>query len=130
MEGRELGREYSPGETICREGELGDCMYVVQSGEVVVSRRVGDGESVVARLGPGEVFGELAAMSRQPRPATVRALGNVRVLALDRRAALLRLHQDPSLALRILQQMSERIRRLDETLPETRMRQMLAKKAC
>ena len=125
----ELGRQYAPGETICREGELGDCMYVVQAGEVVVSRKVGASERVVDRLGAGEIFGEMAIFSRQPRSATVRALGRAWVLPLDRRAALLRLHHDPSLAFRILQQRSERIRRLDEQLSEPRMRGACAEQA-
>jgi CRP/FNR family cyclic AMP-dependent transcriptional regulator len=117
----ELGRQYAPGEAICRQGELGDCMYVVQSGEVVVTRRGEGAGSVLALLGPGETFGEMAVLSRQPRSATVRALGHARVLTLDRRASLRRLHEDPSLASRILQQMSERVRRLDERLPEPKL---------
>ncbi len=104
-------------------------MYVVQSGEVVVSRHVGGAESIVARLGAGEVFGEMAVFSRQPRSTTVRALGRARVLTLDRRASLRRLHEDPSLAFRILQQMSERIRRLDERLYEPKMPSWYAESA-
>lgn len=109
-----LGREYAPGDVICRQGEPGDRMYVIQAGEVDVVREVGQAEVVVGRLAAGDVFGEMAIIERQPRSATVRARGQARVLTLDKRAFLTRVHEDPSLAYRILESMSQRIRRLDE----------------
>ena len=109
-----LGREYASGDVICHQGEAGDRMYVIQAGEVEVLREVGKAGVLVGRLAAGDVFGEMAIIERQPRSATVRARGPARVLTLDKRAFLTRVHEDPSLAYRILESMSQRIRRLDE----------------
>ncbi len=116
MESGALGREYADGEIVCRQGETGNCMYVVQSGRLTVLREDGDKEVVVGELKTGDVFGEMAVFDQQPRSATVRAKGQARVLTLDKRAFLRRVHEDPSLAFRILHQMTERIRRLNDEL--------------
>jgi len=109
-----LGKEYEDQEVICRQGEAGNFMYVVQSGRAVVTHEDGGTESVVGNLAPGDVFGEMAIFDRQPRSATVRAMGSARILTLDKRAFLRRVHEDPTLAFRILERMSQRIRSLNE----------------
>jgi CRP-like cAMP-binding protein len=111
-----LGREYADGDVICRQGERGDRMYVIQAGQATVTREEGGAESVVGELNAGDIFGEMAIFDRQPRSATVRARGAARVLTLDKRAFLRQVHEDPSLAFRILETMSRRIRDLDAEL--------------
>ena len=115
-----LGKEYADGEIICRQGERGDRMYVIQAGQVTVVREDGDLEFVVGELKSGDIFGEMAIVDRQPRSATVRAKGTARVLTLDKRAFMRQVHEDPSLAYRILEGMSRRIRKLDEELSRDR----------
>lgn len=122
MEAGELGRTYQDGEIIIGEGEPGDRMYVIQSGKVAVTRRMNDREVYIAELGKEEVFGEMALFDRDVRSATIRAVGPVRVLSVDKRTFLRRVHEDPSLAFRILQQMSRRIRATDGELTELRER--------
>lgn len=108
-----LGKAYANGEVICRQGEPGDRMFVVQAGEVAVSIQENGSESVVGQLKQGDVFGEMAIIDRQPRSATVRAKGDALVLTLDKRAFLRQVHEDPSLAFKIMERMSLRIRQLD-----------------
>ena len=114
MEEGALGKEYSDGEVICFQGQAGDCMYVIQAGKALVLRQERGTEAVIGELGTGDVFGEMAIFDRQPRSATVKAKGQARILTLDKRAFLKRVHQDPSLAFLILQKMSGRIRRLND----------------
>ena len=111
-----LGRDYADGEVICREGEPGDRMYVIQAGRAAVRRQEGGVDVEVGELQRGDVFGEMSIFDRKPRSATVCAKGRARVLTLDKRAFLRGVHEDPSLAYRVLQEMSQRIRRLDEEL--------------
>ncbi len=76
---------YDPGDVIFREGDPGDRMYAIMDGEVEVFREEADGRVlVVATLGRGQYFGEMALLSHVPRVASVRAIGEVRVAVLGR----------------------------------------------
>jgi CRP/FNR family transcriptional regulator len=87
-------------------------MYVIQEGQVeVVVDKAGE-EVRLMVLDTGELFGEMAIVERQVRMATVRALGQARVLTIDQKNFLRRIHEDPSLAWRVVQTMSRRIRQL------------------
>jgi CRP-like cAMP-binding protein len=109
----DLGRTYRDGEVVIRQGERADCMYIVQEGQVEVVAEAANGDVRLGVLEPGNVFGEMALFSKAPRSATVRALGETRVLRIDKEGFLKRIHEDPSLAFRILQKMADRIRTLD-----------------
>src|SRR4030042_6002307 len=114
MEAGALGRGDADQEVVCRQGERGDCMYVIQAGRAEVLREEDGAGVVVGELTTGDVFGEMAIFEREPRSATVRVKGQARVLALDKRAFLRRVPEDPSLAFHILQRMSSRIRALNQ----------------
>lgn len=116
MEPGALGKIYSNGETIVRAGESGDCMYVIQAGQVEVLQKKGDQEVRLAVMDEGDFFGEMALFEREVRSATVRAMGEARVLTIDKRTFLRRVHEDPSLAYRMVQKMSQRIRKLNAEL--------------
>jgi CRP-like cAMP-binding protein len=114
MDAGALGRVYQDGEVIVRQGDVGDCMYVIQEGqvEVVIEQ---DGEEVhLAVRGDGDFFGEMAIFDREVRSATIRALGPVRVLTVDRRNFLRRIQADPSLAFHIVETLSLLVRELDK----------------
>ncbi|HEX6850838.1 MAG TPA: cyclic nucleotide-binding domain-containing protein [Candidatus Polarisedimenticolaceae bacterium] len=122
MTGGALGRLYGDGEAIVRQGEVGDCMYVVLMGTVEVLREEGARTVRIAELGPGEMFGEMALCEKQPRSATVRAIGEVRALTVDKRTFLRRVQEDPSLAFNVLKALSSRIRTLDIEVARLRER--------
>ena len=105
-----LGRDYADGEVIVRQGDMGDCMYVVQAGAVEVVQNDGNGERRLALLRPGDFFGEMAIFARAERSATVRALGGAKVLRLDKRTLLRRIAEDPLLAMNLLEKLSARLR--------------------
>jgi CRP/FNR family cyclic AMP-dependent transcriptional regulator len=107
-----LGKVYGDGEVIVRQGEVGDCMYVIQEGQVEVVAEQNGEEVRLAVRDAGEFFGEMAIFEREVRLATVRALGQARVLTIDKKNFLRRIHEDPSLAYRLVQTMSRRIREL------------------
>jgi CRP-like cAMP-binding protein len=114
MKEHSLGKLYKDGETIIRQGETGDCMFVIQSGMVlVITQKDGGKEIPIAELGEGEFFGEMALFEKEVRSATVRAQGDVYVLTVDKKTLLSRIQQDPSMAFHILEKMSSRIRELD-----------------
>jgi len=108
----ELGRLYEDGELIVRQGEAGECMYVIQEGEAQILVEQDGKEILVRTAGPGEIVGEMSIFEKEVRCASVRAAGPVRALTVDKRTFLTRVHADPSLAFRIVQSMSRRIREL------------------
>jgi len=116
METGELGRVYRTGETIVRQGEPGQCMYVIQSGQVVVVQEKGQSEVPLAVLNKGDFFGEMALFEREARSATVRVLKDSRVLTVDKKTFLRRIQEDPSIAFRLVETMSRRIRELDQEI--------------
>ncbi len=78
-------KSYAAGQIIFRQGDVGDRVYVVKSGEVEIVRENPDkGETIIARLRDGEYFGEMALLSDAPRNATVRAATKVVALTIDR----------------------------------------------
>jgi NADH:ubiquinone reductase (H+-translocating) len=73
---------YEPGETVFDEGDTGDSLFMILSGQVEVLKRVGSDTQVVSTLGPGEYFGEMALLGRRPRSAGTRALTPLDLLVL------------------------------------------------
>lgn len=112
MEAGELGRELVPGETLFAQGDPGDCMFVIQAGRVEIIVDEGRGAIRIAERGVGECVGEMALFEREDRMATVRALERTRVLTVDRKNLLQRIHDDPSLGYRLIQMLSRRLRQL------------------
>ena len=109
-----LGKVYNDGEEIIRQGNVGESMYVVQSGRVeVVQQRDGGDCHHLAWLEAGDFFGEMSVFEKERRSATVRAAGEARVLKVDRKTLLRRIREDPLLAVNLLKTMSHRIRQLD-----------------
>lgn len=108
-----LGKVYQNGEVILKQGEVGDSMYVIQSGSAEVVEEVGDKTVPLAVLNANDFFGEMALFGSQLRSATVRALGTVRVLTVDKKILLRRIQQDPALAFRLLEHLCQRLRKLN-----------------
>jgi CRP-like cAMP-binding protein len=108
---------------IIRQGDWGDNMFVIQEGqvEIVVEQ---DGQEVrLAVQGAGQPIGEMAIFEQQVRSATARALGQARILTVDKKSLLRRVHEDPSLAYYIMQTMSQRVRELNAMVVRRERRQ-------
>lgn len=78
-------QRFEPGETVFRQGDLGDRIYIVLAGRAEVVRASPGGEQVLAEVGPGEFFGEMALLSSLPRNATVRCMEATTVLGIPKR---------------------------------------------
>lgn len=111
-----LGKVYKDGKVIIKQGRPGECFYVVQSGRVEVLRESEHGEQHLANLEPGDFFGEMAIFEKEVRSATIRAVGEARVLKVDKKTLFRRIKEDPLLAVGLLKKMSHRIRNMSEQL--------------
>ncbi len=111
-----LGRLYKKNGVIYSQGDTGDCMYIVLSGQVEIIRREGSSEYCLAVLNEGDFFGEMALFGYPIRTATARAVESASVLSLEKKSFLKELQYDPSLALNMLQKMADRIQHLEKEL--------------
>jgi len=116
-------RELEPGEILFRKGDPGDQLYGVLEGRLRVSGdsgESGDREDVTfARLGSGEVIGEISLLDSSPRSATVQALEPTRLLSLHHDDLLPLLDRHPRVALKLAGVVSARLRKLSALLEDT-----------
>lgn len=109
-----LGKDYKDGSIIFEENSVGKEMYIIISGKVKITKERNATETILATLEEGEFFGEMSLFDNSPRSATVKAVGDVRLLEINQKNFLKKISKDPSLAFRILEKMSQRIRITDE----------------
>lgn len=109
-------RSFAAGETIFEEGDEGDSIFVVHSGEVELSRAGGVERRTVARLGPGEFFGEMSVVLGEPRTATAVAAKATRLLALDGEIFEAMCVERPEIAIRIISRLSSRLKESERRL--------------
>jgi CRP/FNR family cyclic AMP-dependent transcriptional regulator len=104
-----FARDFAAGTVLFTEGQRGDFMYVVQSGEVEIRRMVGQAERVLAILPPGEFFGEMAILNARPRSATAVVRTESRLLVIEGRTFEAMLRARPEIALRIIKSLALRL---------------------
>lgn len=75
-----------PGTKIFKEGDVGDRAYVIQEGQVEIIKATGDGEVVLATIGKGSIFGEMALIDSGTRMATARAATACTLIVVTRPA--------------------------------------------
>jgi CRP-like cAMP-binding protein len=101
---------FNGGQTIFKEGDPGDLMYVVQSGEVDILL----GDTLLETVGEGGVVGEMALVDSTARSATARARTDCRVVPLDETLFKNHIHQTPFFAIQVMRVMADRLRRMNE----------------
>ena len=83
MSERIYSETFEPGTIIVKIGDPGDYAYIVQKGKVEVSVPSRNGKKVLAELGQGEIFGEMAIIDSSPRSATVTAIETTEVIIIE-----------------------------------------------
>ncbi|WP_019669886.1 cyclic nucleotide-binding domain-containing protein [Eudoraea adriatica] len=116
MKSKKIGKLYKDGEIIVKQGDKGKCLYVIQEGRVDVIHETPEGDKKVAELGESEFFGEMGLFEDDVRSCTVRAAGEVRILTIDKRNFFKSINRDSSLAYRLLEKMSNRLREANEKI--------------
>lgn len=111
-----FGRIYAAGSVLFREGEHGDEMYVLQSGEVEISRRMRNEDTVIAVVAPGEFFGEMAIVNNRPRSATATVKSEARLLVIDSRTFEAMLRGKTEIAVRMIQVLAGRLERANQQI--------------
>lgn len=102
---------YAAGDVIFGEGDKGDAMYVVRTGEITVER---DGR-IMETLGAGDIFGEMALIDGAPRSATARAKTDCEVAPINEKTFLFLVHETPFFAIAVMRTLAGRLRHMNES---------------
>jgi CRP/FNR family cyclic AMP-dependent transcriptional regulator len=103
---------FAAGDTIFSEGDKGDVMYVVRSGEVEIVRN----GKIMETLSSGGVFGEMALIDGSPRVATVRAKTDCVLAPINEKSFLFLVHETPYFAVAVMRTLANRLRRMNTTV--------------
>ena len=99
-------QNFQSGQTVVRAGDPGEEFYLIVDGEVEVK----SGGRTIARLGPGQFFGEMSVLDNQPRSADVITMKTSRILTLSGAAFKTLIVANPRIALKILHEFARRMR--------------------
>lgn len=108
-----FGKEFAKGTVLFQEGEPGKDMFVLQSGKISISKKVRDVEKILAVLGPGEFFGEMAIISNKPRNATATVMEDAKLLVIDPKTFEAMIRGNAEIAVRMIKKLAERLSEAD-----------------
>lgn len=111
-----FGREFPRGTVLFREGEPGKEMYVLQAGKVAISKKVRDVEKILATLGPGEFFGEMAIISNKPRNASATVAEDAKLLVIDPKTFEAMIRGNSEIAVRMIKKLADRLSEADSQI--------------
>jgi uncharacterized membrane protein len=117
--------EYAIGDVIFRQGDEGSSLFVIEEGAVEIAYGEGAGKVVLATLFNGQYFGELSLFDGAPRSATATAVKLTHVIRLDRHDLVDFVHKNPAAALRIIEEMGDRLRQTNELMSRQVSRNVL-----
>ncbi len=104
---------YEAGEFVCHEGDSGDSMYLIWSGQAAVFKGSLNAPTILGYRGPGETLGEMALLDGQPRSASIVALEPLRLLNINRESFHNWLSSVPAMGMSIMSALSRRLRAAD-----------------
>lgn len=114
-----LRTRFPKGSVIFSEGDLGLAMYVVESGEVEIRKKLGRENRVLATLGKGDFFGEMCMLEDEtPRSATAVATSDVEAVMIDQSAFTFILRHNPEIAIRMMRKLALRLRQTTRLLED------------
>jgi len=113
---QKFGRNFPKGAVLFREGELNKEMYIVRSGMVRITKKIRDMEKVLAVLGPGEFFGEMATLLDKPRSATAEVVEDSLLIVMDPQTFKTMILGNVDIALKIIKKLAGRLLEADEKI--------------
>ena len=111
-----FGKTFPSGTVLFREGEPGKEMYVVQSGRVNVSKKVGEVEKILASLGAGEFLGEMSILNNKPRSATATCAEDAKLLVIDAKTFEAMIRGNAEIAIRMIKKLADRLAEANEQI--------------
>jgi uncharacterized membrane protein len=125
LSGRLEQSDYAEGDVIFNQGDKGSSLFIIEDGGVEITYGEGKARVRLAALFTGQYFGELSLFDGAPRSATATALKGSRLIRLDRDDLVDFVNKNPAAALRIIAEMSERLRQTNELMSRQVSRNVL-----
>lgn len=113
--------KYKKGDIIIKEGTFGEGTYVILEGDVEVYKTINNEKVNIAHLGKGDVFGEMSFVDRQPRTASIIAVGDVQVGLLDKDYLETEINKTSEDFRMIMRALTERLRKTTGELVNLKM---------
>ncbi|MBN2492941.1 MAG: Crp/Fnr family transcriptional regulator [Deltaproteobacteria bacterium] len=111
-----FGREFPVGTVVFSEGDVGNEMYVIQSGKVNIVKKARDAEKVLVTLGPGAFFGEMAIINQKPRSASAVVVEEARLLVIGPKTFDAMIRGNAEIAVRMIKILAQRLQEADEQI--------------
>ncbi|MCM2273064.1 MAG: cyclic nucleotide-binding domain-containing protein [candidate division Zixibacteria bacterium] len=116
-----LGKSYADGELIVKQGDSADEFYVLQEGKIEIFQTIDGTDILLAVCSQGEIVGEWMPEDKNCHSVSVRAKGRSRVMTIHRHLLLKRIHEDPTLAFRLLEMLSRRLQETSQRLVRSKV---------
>jgi CRP-like cAMP-binding protein len=107
---------YAKGQTVFRQGDMGDACYIVLDGQADVLIGAADGQRKVATIGKHSILGEIAVLCDVPRTATVVASEKLVALKISKDLFLRMVKEFPQMAVEIMRELARRLDRTNQQL--------------
>jgi len=117
-----FGREFPVETVIFKEGDVGNEMYVIQSGKINITKSVRNVEKVLVTLGPGAFFGEMAIINQKPRSASAVVLEDARLLVIGPKTFETMIRGNAEIAVRMIKILAQRLQEADEQIENLMLR--------
>jgi CRP/FNR family cyclic AMP-dependent transcriptional regulator len=104
-----FGRRKAAGEVLFKEDEVGTEMFVLQSGKIRLTKNIRGVEKLLADIGPGEFFGEMAILNNKPRTATATVLEDAQLLVIDPKTFEAMIKSNTEIAVRMIKKLAKRL---------------------
>lgn len=111
-----FGKKIPAGTVLFQEGDLGEEMFIVQSGKVKISKRIRGVEKTLATLDKGEFFGEMAILNDKPRSASAETVEDCEMLVIDRKTFEALIRGNSEIAVRFIKRLADRLREANEQM--------------
>lgn len=111
-----IGKVFPVGTIVCKEGETGNEMYVIQSGKVKITKVLGGEERVLATLGAGDFLGEMSILNNRPRSATAEVTEEAKVLVVEPKMFESMIRGNVEIAVRIIKTLAKRLQETDDQI--------------
>jgi len=104
-----FGKSFEAGEVLFNEGDAGDEMFVIQTGKIRISKRVGQAQRTLAVLGPGDFVGEMSILNNKPRTATATAVETTQTVVVSAKTLESMVARNTEIAIRLIRKLAARL---------------------